>query len=310
MRQRQDPAAPPFQFGDRTWWRFTRIHGWTNGVSTTLVNRLIAIRRRAADPATVGSGTFHCDMSAQQLAHCADEVRRNSHCLLPVRLDASICADIVAHCLSLKCEPFPPPSADSREIAFDAGRPVAPINFFGLAQGIHRHPAVAALMDDPLLVALARNYLGCEPVLDTCLIWASPAFSDDRSTEATQSFHYDTGHPGFIKFFIYLTDVDTDDGPHCVVPGTHRSDLAGWKLRRGPACISDDEIASTYPGMTRELLGPKGTIIAEDTRAFHKGKQPTRGCRFLLELYFVNAVVGRELPESERLRRELREVQL
>jgi hypothetical protein len=46
-------------------------------------------------------------------------------------------------------------------------------------------------------------------------------------------------------------------------------------------------------------------VIAEDTRAFHKGKQPRRGCRFVLELCFVNVVVGSDAPEPERLRREL-----
>ena len=57
----------------------------------------------------------------------------------------------------------------------------------------------------------------------------------------------------------------------------------------------------THSRVTRELLGPKGTVIAEDTRAFHKGKQPMRGCRFVLELCFVNVVVGSGIPEPERL---------
>ena len=117
-------------------------------------------------------------------------------------------------------------------------------------------------------------------------------------------FHYDAMHPGFIKFFVYLTDVDTDNGPHCVVPTSHRPDIVGWKLRFGPRRISDERIERAYPGMTRELVGPKGIVIAEDTRAFHKGKQPRRGCRFVLELYFVNVGVGKEIPEPERLRRE------
>ena len=287
-----------------TWWRLARIHGWTNGLSTELLNRVLVMDRRAKNTATATSETFHCEMSPEQIARYGDEVRRNSHSLLPIRLDPSVCDDVVAYCLSLKCQPFPRPTSGPEEIALDLNRPVAPVNFFWPAQGVHRHPVVAALMNDPVLVAIARDYLRCDPILETCQIWASPVFGDGPSSEITQLFHYDAGHPGFIKFFVYLTDVDSENGPHCVVPTSHRPDIVGWKLRFGPRRISDEQIERAYPGMTRELVGPKGIVIAEDTRAFHKGKQPRRGCRFVLELYFVNVVVGKEIPEPERLRRE------
>jgi Phytanoyl-CoA dioxygenase (PhyH) len=185
----------------------------------------------------------------------------------------------------------PQPTSGPREISLDLNQPIAPLNFFGPAQGVHRHPAVAALMNDPVLVAIARDYLRCDPILDMCQVWASLVFGDRPSKEATQRFHYDAAHPGFIKFFIYLTDVDSNNGPHCVVPASHRPDIAGWKLRRGGRFVSDEQIERAYPGMTRELVGPRGSVIAEDTRAFHKGKQPRRGCRFVLELYFVNVEV-------------------
>lgn len=290
-----------------TWSRLARVDAWTNGLSTELLNRLILIGRRARNASPATSETFHYSASPERLGQYGDDVRRNSFALLPIRLDPSVCDDVVAHCLSLKCEPFPRPLSEAQQITLDLNRPVAPINFFELAQGIHRHPAVAALLNDPVLVAIARDYLGCEPILDTCRIWASPAFGDGPASDITQLFHYDASHPGFIKFFIYLTDVDSDSGPHCVVPASHRPDIAGWKLRLGPRRIGDEQIERAYPGMACELVGPKGTVIAEDTRAFHKGKQPKRGCRFVLELYFVNIVVGTEVPEPERLRRDLAE---
>jgi hypothetical protein len=305
VREAHAAAHAPWQISDRTWLKFARLHRWTNGYSTELLNRVLAVGSGTKNRSRAKSDTFRCELTPEQIAQRADEVRRHSHSLLPIRLDPSVCDEVVAFCLSLKCEPFPHPTSGPEEIALDLTRPVAPMNFFGLSQGIHRHPAVAALMNDPVLVGTARDYLGFEPVLDTCLIWASPAFGDRRSSEVTQWFHYDTGHPRFIKFFVYLTDVDSDSGPHCVVPTTHRPDVVGWKLRLGPSRISDEQIEAAYPGMARELPGPKGTVIAEDTRAFHKGKQPRRGCRFVLELYFVNVVVGSGLPEAERLRREL-----
>jgi hypothetical protein len=176
------------------------------------------------------------------------------------------------------------------------------MNFFGLEQGIHNHLAVSKIMNDPVLFAIARDYLGCEPILDTFHVWASPVFGSLPSSDAGQLFHYDMAHPRFVKIFIYLTDVNSESGPHCVVPKSHRKDLAGWKLRINSNRISDTTIGKVYPNSYVELMGPKGTIIVEDTRAFHKGKPPIQGCRFILEAYFVNAVVGASIPYPEVMR--------
>jgi phytanoyl-CoA dioxygenase PhyH len=298
-------AKPAAMLTELQWWRLRRVHGWTNGLSTDVLNRTLLIGRRAKNESTVHSATLGGDLPPAGAKEFADRVRADSHVVLPFGLDVSVCDDVVSYCLSLKCEPYPRPPSSAEVITFDPDQPQAPMNFFRLRQGLHRHPAVAALMNDPALVAIARDYLGCEPILDSCQIWASPAFGSTPSSEAAQLFHYDMAHPRFIKFFVYLTDVGPDNGPHCVVRTSHRRDAAGWKLRIGTARITDEVIDRIYPGMTRELVGPKGTIIAEDTRAFHKGKHPRQGCRFVMELYFVNAIVGKGVPESERVRREL-----
>ena len=96
-------------FSDVAWWRLARIHGWTNGLSTALLNRLLVIGRRATNATAAKSATFHCELTPDEIAQYGDEVRRNSHALLPIRLDPPVCDHLVAYCLSLKCEPFPPP---------------------------------------------------------------------------------------------------------------------------------------------------------------------------------------------------------
>jgi hypothetical protein len=79
-------------------------------------------------------------MSPEEIARHGDDVRRNSYSLLPIRLAPSVCDDVVAYCLSLKCEPFPPPPSGPHEIALDVNQPVAPLNFFGPAQGVSGTP--------------------------------------------------------------------------------------------------------------------------------------------------------------------------
>src|SRR4029450_5514197 len=111
VRERAGAAGAPRHLSDRTWWRFTRIHGWTNGYSTELLNRVLAIGTRARNTAFAVSDPFRCRMSPEQIAQLAGAVRRDSYSLLPVRLDPSVCDDVVAFCLSLTCEPFPRPTS-------------------------------------------------------------------------------------------------------------------------------------------------------------------------------------------------------
>jgi hypothetical protein len=290
---------------DILWGRLRRVHGWTNGISTDVLNKLLVAGRRAANTVTATSTLLDSTADPAQARQYADQVRRDSQTTLPMRLDPATCDDIVRFCLSLKCEPYPRPAGSPEDIVLDLSHPVAPMNTFRTKHGIHRHPVIAALMNDPVLLAIARDYLRCEPILSSCLVWASPAFGERPSSEAAQLYHFDMAHPHFIKFFVYLTDVGRENGPHCVVRGTHGRDVAGWKHRFWGERIADQDIERSYPGRERELTGPKGTIIAEDTRAFHKGKHPTGGVRFVLELYFANAIVGRGLPEPERIRRGL-----
>jgi len=293
------------RLSDVLWGRLRRVHGWTNGWSTDLLNVWLNMGRTVSNRESARSEVFKTEVTSAQAREFADVVRDDSHAILPITLDSDTCGEIVRHCLTLPCKPYPRPTNSPAEIPFDIDHPVAPMNFFGLAQGVHLHPTVAALMNDPVLLAIARAYLGCEPILDTFHVWASPVFGKGPSSEAAQLFHYDMAHPKFVKFFVYLTDVTPASGPHCVVPTSHHRDWVGWKLRFNSNRISDSAIERAYPGLARELTGAKGTLIAEDTRAFHKGKQPTAGCRFILEAYFVNAVVGAALPEPERVRRDL-----
>jgi hypothetical protein len=77
----------------------------------------------------------------------------------------------------------------------------------------------------------------------------------------------------------------------CFVRGTHRRDAEGVELRaRGPVRIPDEDIVSTY-GKERvlEICRQRGTLIALDTRAFHKGVKPMHTDRLIFELNYANS---------------------
>ena len=51
--------------------------------------------------------------------------------------------------------------------------------------------------------------------------WSSKSnFNDPKSA---QEFHFDLDSIKWLKFFIYLTDVEANTGPHIYVKGTHNS---------------------------------------------------------------------------------------
>ena len=94
----------------------------------------------------------------------------------------------------------------------------------------------------------------------------------------------------FVKFFVYLTDVDTNNGPHCYVRGSH---LRKPRVLLRDERILDDEIASHYkPENMVELTGPTGTILAVDTRGFHKGKPLVERDRLILQIQFADSLFG------------------
>lgn len=150
---------------------------------------------------------------------------------------------------------------------------------------------IRALADDPVLRLIAANYLGGLPTLvGTSLWWTFPvnASEQDRMNHA-HYFHSDVDDFAFVKFFFYLTDVDSGDGSHVCVPRSHRkrphvqfSDR--WKIRR----YTDAEIQGIYGTQgILDIPGRKGTGFAEDTFCVHKGTTPAHKPRLLLQVQYA-----------------------
>lgn len=158
-------------------------------------------------------------------------------------------------------------------------------------------PDVRDLLFDPSVRAVAEAALGCEPVQDMFAMWWSTARTGDTPeaehrarSEAAQLHHFDMDRLGFIKMFVYLTDVTPETGPHALVRGSHRQRPASlWRDGR----IGDAEVAAAYPAEDqRALCGPAGTILWVDTRVFHKGTPLLRGQRLLFQIEFSTDLWG------------------
>jgi hypothetical protein len=156
---------------------------------------------------------------------------------------------------------------------------------------------VQQLLMDSGLYRVAQAILQCTPMLDLVAMWWSRPFHGKASSEAAQLYHFDMDRIKFIKFFFYLTDVTPESGPHCYVRGSSKRKPAVI-LRDGR--IPDEEIRRHYPKEDLvEICGERGSIIAVDTRGWHKGKALTEGERLLLQLEFTNSMFGQNYSKSD-----------
>jgi len=151
-------------------------------------------------------------------------------------------------------------------------------------------PEVQEFATDPAMAVIAQQYLG-QPVLmdEVAFWWTTNRRAEDASLNA-QMFHQDRDRLSFLKFFIYLTDVTPDTGPHVYVRGSHRS--IPWSLR-ADGRITDEAVQRAGLGHEiKELSGPSGTLLAVDTIGLHKGKTPVTGDRLALENEFATSLFG------------------
>ena len=161
-------------------------------------------------------------------------------------------------------------------------------------QDILKIEEVQKLAFDKNLLNLVGHFLGSVPVLCQTNCWWSVNKSTHRSNLSgnAQLFHQDTEYLKFVKVFIYLTDVEENNGPHQYVQGT--SKIAQDKLGDGytPSNRVEDEKVERLFGKENILTftGKKGSIIIEDTFGLHKGTPVIEGARLLLQLEYCNSL--------------------
>ena len=291
----------------------------TNGLS----NRLIAGLTGWAHPAqreSAHAGVLG-EMDRNECARALTNLRREGLHVFERTLPASVIESLTAFALRTPAKPLHVAEGESLtqfaierlpDRNFDREHPVSSRYDFE-PQRIAEQAEVQQLIADPTILAVARSYLGAEPVNDLIAMWWSSAFLGGKaSSAAAQLFHFDLDRVKFLKFFFYLTDVGPDNGPHCYIRGSHRSKPPA--LRRDGR-ISDEEILR-YCGADAwtEVCGPAGTIIAADTSGFHKGRALVSGERLLLQFEFATDLFGAAYPKltlnehfSEAFRRRVRE---
>ena len=161
-------------------------------------------------------------------------------------------------------------------------------------QNILEIPAIQNLLMNPNFLSIAQEYLGAIPIHCQANCWWSIHFADNKQSlsKNAQLFHQDKEFIKFLKVFIYLNDVENDNGPHSYISGSHKNyvDHVPEKYLFSHR-LSDEYLTSQYS--KEEIIsmtGKKGTIIIEDTSGFHKGVPVVKGYRLLAQLEFCSSM--------------------
>jgi hypothetical protein len=148
-----------------------------------------------------------------------------------------------------------------------------------------QHPAVQRLVKDAGVLAVARAYLGTEPVLLECNLVVQEAEENKRIGPTSQRrFHFDYAGWHSLNLFVYLTDVEADSGAHQVVMGTHKHKNIRDAIRPS---LDDHEAESRFVNRIRTIAGPAGTSFFEDTEAFHR-RLAVKHRRVMLNILFAS----------------------
>jgi hypothetical protein len=259
----------------------------TNGRMNDFMSRLSGLVHR---PYRLdGASGVLGNLDPEAIDVVATNIRERGFHVFTQRLPEEACSEMERFALEQSAFPYTDNGADGETTVYDPDRWISTKYEFE-EQALLQAPTVRRLLADCSILAVAQAYLGSKPVLDLISMWWSTAFSRQASSRAAQLYHFDMDRLKFIKFFIYLTDVGPDNGPHVYVSGSVKRKPREL-LRDGR--IPDADVEAHYPrDAVMEITGPRGTIFAADTRGLHKGKPLRTGHRLLLQLEFANSLFG------------------
>lgn len=232
----------------------------------------------------------------EALSASIEAMRRDGYFIFEKKLSEDIVEEITRIALQTRCSflDVETNKYNTTDLTkFDEKKPVSPRYDIPIVDIINNE-VIQNLIFDSSLLTFAQEYLGVRPILDLIAFWWSAPFNGKGASAAAQMYHFDLDRIKFMKFFFYLTDVDTETGPHCYVKGSHQT-LPNAINRDGR--FTDQEITTIYGSdKMLELCGKKGTIMAVDTRGFHKGKELLRDKRLLFQIEFANSMFGQSYP--------------
>jgi hypothetical protein len=264
-----------------------RLYGPTNG----FFNRValgIARRLRPPDPIAPLSG-FLGRLSAEDIQRLVQNIDEQGYAVFDRLLPAEMCDSLLEFAQTMPCTAMgeKTPSLYSEENA-------RALRYDFSEESVLSNPVACKIAMDGTLAAIAGAYFRCRPIYDFTAMWWTTRFGEKNYSTAAQEFHFDMDRVFFLKFFVYLTDVTLESGPHVFVAGSHKNKP---RSLRDPVRFDDSQIEANYsPDAIKRICGPRGTIFAEDTSGLHKGMPVISGHRLAFQVEFTISKYGQNYP--------------
>lgn len=231
------------------------------------------------------------NVKTNDLKKVVEEINKEGYKIFDYQLNPKAVKDLKSLSYKLKAK------VGEDQIIFDPEDKKSNIYKFNPNDIINNH-WVQHLIMDPVLINIAGFYLGSNPIFDFAAMWWSTDLKEKKE-DGAQEYHFDLDRPKWLKIFIYLTDVNKDNGPHCYISGTHKVGNKPQEiLNKGYVRVADFELEKYYPKSSfKEVTGPAGTIVFGDTGCWHKGKPIVKGDRLILQLEYTSSLFGLNLPK-------------
>ena len=138
------------------------------------------------------------------------------------------------------------------------------------------------IVTDNYIYNIVKNYLNADPILCQVNFW----INGESKINSSQVFHQDRDHLRFLKIFIYLNDVNENNGAHIYVEKSKNNIKMETNNYKPGIRVSDNFINLNYKDNIKIIEGKKGSIIFEDTTGFHKGGVVKTNFRYLLQIEY------------------------
>ncbi len=164
-------------------------------------------------------------------------------------------------------------------------------------------PEVLRIANSPWILQLVQNVLGCVPTISEINCWwlrhdfdpEAAKVQHDFYVETPKNYHRDIDDWSVLRYFVYLTDVDEQHGPHSYIQGSHNRTL---NHRRG---VDLDKVYRELYERRIDVTGPAGTGILMDPFGLHRGTVPTAGDRLILAVSYSLGTINYTAPKSPPL---------
>jgi hypothetical protein len=235
------------------------------------------VRRCVASVLAAGVRSRHATLATRREPDLQDGLgglERDGIAMLPNLFSASELADVVSFFAN---QPLVAPGG--RRVTREGLPPEATMGEYDLATVV-ACPWLMTAINRADILRLASAFLGCKPTL--CSLGVRWSFPSGKSPAATQAFHRDPDDWRFLKLFVYLTDVDSESGPHIYVAGSHNT-RGPWRAKT----YAQEQLEARFGKQNmRAILGARGTTFVADTSGIHAGIPPQRAPRLLLQAQY------------------------